>query len=261
MKSICAVLCFLSILAISKIHGSEAIHVMILSGQNNHNWQETTPEISDILTAYGQFKTSVNESPHLLTKESLKDVDVILSNWNTYEKAEEGKTKVTEWSEAARRAYIDFVANGGGHVVLHAGSSSFPDWDEYHEIGLAHWEIGFTAHGPNHSFDVRIDQPDHPITQGIEAFTTFDELWHRPWVHPNAEVLASSYSSTDYKGSGNWEPSVLIGQYQKGRCFTILLGDRVGSEDELNFMNNPQFRKLLYRGTQWVARNETHSND
>jgi hypothetical protein len=104
-----------------------------------------------------------------------------------------------------------------------------------------------TSHGPNHEFPVRIDDPAHPVTAGLEGFTTTDELWNRPGLAKGVEVLASSFSAADRGGTGSWEPTVLAGRFGQGRSLTILLGHDVRG------MRTPGFRALLRRAVEWAA--------
>jgi type 1 glutamine amidotransferase len=152
------------------------IRVLLLSGQNNHDWKVTTPLLEAILAGDGRLEVDVTEEPGALTARSLEPYDVVVSNWNAYGL----EPAATAWPEETREAYLDFVRQGGGHVVVHAGSSSFDDWDDYRRLTLAWWEGGRTSHGPDHEFEVRIEDEAHPVTAGLEGFTTTDELWNRP---------------------------------------------------------------------------------
>ncbi len=177
---------------------------------------------------------------------------MILSNWNSWGK---GDDKIASWPEATKKAYIDFVRRGGGHVVVHAGSSSFPDWDEYLELTLATWKLGQTGHGPRHEFTVQIDATDHPVTRGVEGFTIHGELWHRAGIQDGVTVLASAFSSKQQAGSGQDEPIAMVKQFGLGRSFTLLLGHGV---DE---MENAGFATLLVRGTEWAATGSVTESD
>lgn len=218
--------------------------VLLLSGQNNHNWQKTTPKIKSLLETTGRFKVDIHERPDQLTAEILQPYGVIVSNWNSYGK---GDDRITAWPEATKKAYIDYARSGGGHVVVHAGSSSFPNWDEYLQLTLATWKLGQTGHGPKHEFTVQIDSVDHAITRGMADFKIHDELWHRSQVQGGATVLASAFSTKEHRGSGQSEPIAMINQFGQGRSFTLLLGHGVDQ------MENPGFAALLVRGTQWAA--------
>jgi type 1 glutamine amidotransferase len=229
---------------------SPRIRVLLLSGQNNHDWQQTTPALQKLFSETGRFEVDVTQRPAQLTAEMLEPYDVILSNWNRFDRR--GGLSA-DWPKSTQEAYVNFVRSGKGHVVVHAGSSSFPDWVEYQKLSLATWQMGKTGHGPIHDFNVRLEAVDHPITRGLSNFKTRDELWHRAAVQQNATVLASAFSEPDKSGSGQNEPVALIHQYGQGRAFTLLLGHDVEG------IGNPGFAKLLTRGTQWAATGQCDS--
>ena len=63
------------------------LRVLILSGQNNHNWRETTPKLKSILESGGRFSVDFTEHPERCDAATFKKYDVLLSNWNTFGKA------------------------------------------------------------------------------------------------------------------------------------------------------------------------------
>jgi type 1 glutamine amidotransferase len=246
-------MCGLPVIALSDVKNTSSgkpIQVLLLSGQNNHDWRHTTPKIQSLLEATGRFEVDVDERPGQLTAETLKPYAVIVSNWNSW-----GDEKNATWPEALKAAYVDFVQRGGGHVVVHAGSSSFPDWDEYLQVTLATWKLGQTGHGPRHEFTVRIDDADHPVTSGLTGFKIHGELWHRTGIQEGVTVLASAFSAKQQGGSGEDEPIAMVKQIGQGRSFTLLLGHSV---DE---MKAPGFVALLVRGTEWAATGNVNACD
>ena len=174
------------------------------------------PKLAAILQESGRSKSRFTEEPAKLTAADLGLNDVILSNWNAF--GLDPQTAV--WPEETKTAYLDFVRRGKGHVVVHAGSASFPDWSEYGRLTLATWKTGQTSHGPIHEFPVRIENVRHPVTEGLEPFMIRDELWNAPGLAEGAEVLASSFSAADKQGTGRWEPAVLAGRFGEGRTLT-----------------------------------------
>ena len=82
--------------------GGEPVRVLILTGQNNHAWQETTPELRGILERTGRFAVDVTEQPETMTAELVSRYDVLVSNWNTWGDGALVKT----WPEAARQKRI-----------------------------------------------------------------------------------------------------------------------------------------------------------
>lgn len=217
------------------------LRVLILSGQNNHAWQETTPKLESILKATGIFEVAITDHPENCDGKKLREYDVLLSNWNSF-----GQGGVKEWPEAARAGFLDFVRNGKGLVVVHAGGSSFPEWGEYQDLVGGGWGQK-TGHGPPHRFTVDIVASDNPITRGMPPFKTTDELWHRMSVRPNKTVLATAFSAADRGGSGKVEPVAFVTEFGKGRSFNLVLGHDVAA------MSSPGLQALLVRGTEWAA--------
>lgn len=223
-----------------------AIRVLVLTGRNNHNWKETTPAIQRILEEAGGMTVDTTVPPEGLSAEKLAAYDVIVSDWNSW--GREAQKAEAAWTPEVRKAYLDFVRGGKGHVTIHAGGSSFyKDWPEYRKVALVFWDKGVTSHPRQHDFKVRIDQGDHAVTKGLGGFTTKDELWMRPGVVEGATVLASGFSPKDVKGSGNWEPVVVTAEYGKGRCFATLLGHDAAT------MRNEGFQEVVVRGVRWAA--------
>src|SRR5512140_3774257 len=104
----------------------QPVRVLILSGQNNHDWKATTPRLKSILEPGRRFGLEVTEEPEKLDDARLAKFDVLLSNWNSF------GLKNGDWPETARAAYVKFVSDGHGIVIVHAGSSSFNNWEDYH---------------------------------------------------------------------------------------------------------------------------------
>jgi uncharacterized protein len=210
------------------------IRVLILSGQNNHDWTTTTPALRKILEDDGRFVVEITHRPDQWTDEVLSPYDLILSDWNTF-----GPGPMKDWPDAAKQAFLGFVRRGKGVVFVHAGSSSFYDWEDYQAISGANWKIGQTSHGAPHEFEVNM-VGEHPITRGVDSFRTTDELWINPGVAPRAVVIAEAEQ----------QPIALVTSHGKGRCFTLLLGH--GAQ----FMETPGFKTLLLRGAEWAATGE-----
>ena len=216
----------------------KVMNTLILSGQNNHDWKSTTPKIQKILEATGRFSVTVTEHPEQITPETLANVDVILSNWNTFGK----NVVVREWPTVAKEALVQFVKNGKGFVVIHAGGSSFSDWADYQQIVGGIWGKK-TRHGPQGEFLVELQSLDHPVTKGLSNFKIFDELWVNMELQPNIQVLASANAIL----SNKQEPVVFVTHFGKGRCFNLVLGH------DAKVMDNPHWQVLCQRGTEWAS--------
>jgi len=246
---VAACILWFSVLLSTGCAADGSLRVLIFSGQNNHNWQKTTPVLKEILTQSGHFMVDVTEHPETCDAETFSRYDVLISNWNTYAK----NAMVKEWPQQMRDAFVNFIRKGGGFVVVHAGGSSFHDWADYQKIIGGTWGA-HTGHGPIHEFEVKFTGVDNPITRGLASFKTTDELWHRMELQPDKTVLATAFDALDKGGTGMDEPVVLATQFGKGRCFNLVLG-----HDDRG-MQSTGFQALLLRGTEWAATGKVSEN-
>jgi len=264
--------CFLISFIVVSFFGSflsaESIKVLLIDGQNNHNWKATTPVLKTALESSGLFSVTVSTSP---ARNGSKDnwaqwnpefgsFDVTLSNYN-------GQT----WPESVQKGLEDYVKGGGAFVVVHAANNSFSGWLEYNRmIGLGGWG-GRTekngpylyfddssklvrdprpgrggSHGAQHEFTVKLRQKDHPIVKGMpsEWKHAKDELYDSlRGPADNVEVIATAYSSK----SKRHEPMIMTISYGKGRVFHTPMGHADYS------MRCVGFQDVLRRGTEWAV--------
>ncbi len=222
--------------------GEPALRVLILSGQNNHNWRETTPRLKSILENGGRFAVDVETNVAGMKPEVFFKYDALLSNFNTFSQNDPGEV----WNIGMRAAFVKFIRDGHGFVVFHAGSSVFDDWPEFQEIAGATWSQA-TSHGRMHTNEIHILAPDHPAVAGLKDFATFDEFWQNAQVAPGAKALAAVTPKPEFGGTGKAEPIAFATDFGKGRGFTLLLGHDVRA------MAADGFKALLLRGTEWAA--------
>jgi type 1 glutamine amidotransferase len=216
------------------------VRILILSGINNHPWKQTTTALEKLYRESGRFDVVTTNYPSTLTAEKLSGFDVVVSNWTNYPSEERA------WGQRAEKALMDFVREGKGFVVFHAANSCFHTWEDYQKLVGATWGKN-TDHGDIHTFEVTMEEGNHPITKDMKKFFIRDELWHRMEVQPNAQILCRAYSSPEHDGTGDNEPVVFTTSFGKGRGFNLVLGH------DTNAMTNPYWKLLMLRGTEWSA--------
>lgn len=219
--------------------------VLLLTGQNNHDWRRSTPFVQQLLEASGLFEVTRAPEPQeaLLDGPSLERFDLIFSDYNG-----------PAWSTQAQSNFERAIKGGAGLVVLHAADNAFAGWTEYEKMVGLLWREG-TGHGWYHAFKVHLLDREHPITAGLEDFEITDELYHR-LVHMHGapcHVLATAFSDPAKGGTGHDEPVMTAGQYGLGRVFHMILG-HVWQDGPMTTFENVPFQRLLVRGCDWAAR-------
>ena len=192
--------------------------------------------------------------------------DVVISNFGW---------KAADWPAATRQAFEDFVLRGGGFVSVHAANNSFPAWVAYNRmIGLGGWGgrnekdgpyvyydaagklVRDTspgpggAHGPQHEFVIETRAADHPIMRGLPRRWrhTQDECYDRlRGPAENMTVLATAFSSPEFKGTNRHEPALMVIEHGKGRVFHTILGHEDYSFEGVGFITT------FLRGVEWAA--------
>jgi uncharacterized protein len=260
------------LLALSTAAFAAPKKVLIVDGQNNHKWQETTPVMKKILEDTGLFQVDVATAPPKGADISgfrprFKDYAVVLSNYSDF-----GGGSV--WPEPTQRDFEDYVKNGGGFVSVHAADNAFPNWLEYNRmIAVGGWmgrdeksgpyirwrngkiERDTTPgkgghHGRPHEYKVATRDTKHPITKGLPAewMHAKDELYDSlRGPAENVTVLATAYSDKSTGGTGEHEPALMAIAYGKGRVFHTILGH------DVNAMQCVGFIVTLQRGAEWAA--------
>jgi type 1 glutamine amidotransferase len=219
----------------------ESIQVLILSGRNNHDWEQTTRQLEEIFSDCELFGYTITLQPDTLESEDFRDIDVVLSNWNSWPENE------VRWPEKAEQALSEFIKKGGGFVTFHASTSAFYEWSEFKKFTTGAWIMERTNHGKNSSTGVSIANRKHPVTKGMADFHIFDELWIDAEINPDFEVLGTA-TNEKLKDEGiPGQPAIMISKYGKGRIFHTILGH------DARAMRNTGFKQLLLRGTEWAA--------
>lgn len=246
---------------------------LIVTGQNNHNCEGSTPVLKQILENSGLFSVEIAQTPA-----AGKDMSAFKPDFSKYQVVVLDYTG-DSWPEETKKAFEAYVSGGGGVVVYHAADNAFPNWKEYNlMIGVGGWgdrsekdgpyvrwrNDGFVrdtfagkagSHGPPHAFQVTVRNTEHPITKGLPAIWMHseDELYSElRGPAENLTVLATAYADTAKKGTGQHEPALMTITYGKGRIFHTTLGHAMG-DAPYPAMECVGFIVTLQRGAEWAA--------
>lgn len=299
------------------------LKALIVDGESNHGvWPKTTMMMKDYLEQTGMFEVDIArtaftwQGPHYDKSIGLEDIKELLTmyplaNGQQTEAVEEPTPdpnfspnfddydviisnmgwRASSWPESTKKKFENYMAEGGGLVVVHAANNSWGDWTAYNKmIGLGGWgdrteETGTFAnyddegvlhhdkpegecgsHGPQYEYVIKTQAPEHPIMKGLptEWLHTKDELYDRLCgPAENMTILATSYSDVEknappwnkeVSGTGRHEPLLMALDYGNGRVFHTALGHMDYSMECVGFIT------MLQRGAEWAATGEVNQS-
>jgi type 1 glutamine amidotransferase len=262
----------LGLILLPAARAEEKIRVVIIDGQNNHQWRLTTPHMRKVLADSGRFTVDIATNLPAGSKAppesrpfppDLSKYDVVVSNYNG-----------AAWPAEFQKALEERLKEGKIHlVIVHAANNSFEGWGEYNRmIGMGWRGSGFgerltldadgketrvakgkgpgAGHGAMHPFLVTIRDAEHPVTKGMprEWLHFRDELYHgMRGPAEKVHLIATSYSDKKFSGTGEHEPMIWTVEYGKGRVFHTPMGHDVEAMQCVGFI------ATLQRGTEWAA--------
>ena len=246
---------------------------LIITGQNNHKWKESSVVLKQILDETGLFSSEI-----MITPEKGGNMNKFNPNFSKY------KLVVLDyngdsWSDNTNTAFLKYVKEGGGVVIYHAADNSFPEWKQYNEIiGLGGWgnrtekngpyiyykgnDLVFDStagvagsHGKRSEFVITNRIVDHPITKGLPVrwLHGSDELYSQlRGPGKNMQILATAFSdSIAGVGTMRNEPMLMIITYGKGRIFHTAMGH--ADDGGGPAMQCAGFITTLQRGAEWAV--------
>jgi uncharacterized protein len=232
----------------------ERLQVLIITGQNPHDWRGTTPSLRKTLDDTEKFETRVVEEFRGGTPEMLAPYGLIVMNYY------DGGRKENRFGERTDNAIADFVRSGKGLVLYHLSLGAFDGWTDYEKMSGGNWRPNQGHHSAAHDFALDIKDPNNPIMSGLKSplMIKKDELFANLRWQPegNYHVLATAYDDhslygardTQAKpGAGVNEPILWTTQFGTGRVFVTALGH--DPEDT----ENPAFKITFARGAEWAA--------
>ena len=253
---------------------SKPIKALVVSGQNNHNWQVSHKVLKQILDNSGLFVTDIE-----LTAPAGGDMSSFTPDFSQYDVVVLDYNG-DRWPAETDLAFVQYVRKGGGVVIYHAADNAFAGWEEFNRIiALGGWEgrneksgpycylkdgqmvLDDTpgpggSHGQQREYPMHCCNAKHPITKGLPD----------NWMHARDEMYDSMrgpanikdllYSGTTDRatgGSGKEEPLVFTVDYGKARIFHLMLGHCGPTAEDNPAMQCVGFQTLLLRGAEWAA--------
>eukprot|EP01121_Diplochlamys_sp_Union-15-3_P018945 TRINITY_DN7017_c0_g1_i1.p1 TRINITY_DN7017_c0_g1~~TRINITY_DN7017_c0_g1_i1.p1 ORF type:complete len:318 (-),score=48.87 TRINITY_DN7017_c0_g1_i1:54-959(-) len=133
----------------------------------------------------------------------------------------------------------NFINNGGGFLALHNSQGFYPPGGYYYKI----FGGDYGGHPLPYTFTIRIENSNHPVTQGVEDFTIFDEQ-HFPKFYLNmSHLLLRGISPSNVESYSGWWNEV-----GKGRFCYLAPGHTPQA------LGHPMMQKLIKNAVKWLLK-------
>lgn len=256
------------------VSARKPVKTLLITGQNNHNWQVSHVALKQILENSGRFEVDLAVSPG-----QGKDMSGFVLDFTPYQLVVLDYNG-DAWPEETNKRFLEYAQSGGGIVVYHAADNAFSGWAEFNKIcALGGWEgrneksgpyvywqddklikdssagVG-GSHGQQHEYVLNGRNKVHPIVKGLpnKWRHTKDELYDRMRGPGNIkDILFTAYSDKETGGSGREEPLIFTVDYGHARIFHTMLGHAGETVEDNPSMQCAGFQVLLLRGAEWAA--------
>lgn len=253
--------------------------ILLVSGQNNHDWSETNAMLLGVMKEVDSFNTTISLTPPKGSDSlvwnnwdpDFASYDVVLIDYN-------GEM----WPQPIRERFEAYINGGGTALSVHAGNNPFPGWEAYEQmIGLL-WRNENTGyrvymddageivrqppgegigagHGKLHDWQIHNRDAMHPVMKGVPEFWyhPHDELYHgQRGPAENMNILATAYSDPAHGGTGQHELMIWWIPYGEGKVLTFLPGHHWPEQEDVRAFRCIGFRTLLNRSLEWLATGE-----
>jgi hypothetical protein len=206
---------------------------LVLSGEN-HGFDLSAPVIADFLRRAGVDTDLADDKDALMSLEGYDSLVLGTGFTKTVRQPDDTLARLDDLRPDQEQGLFDYVAGGGGPVGVHGTAWWIPSRAVPLLGGHANW------HPPGLTFQVQIDDAEHPITDGVESFEVEDEIYMSAW-DPSIEILATA----------TWQdkqhPLAWTQPYGAGRVFYCALGHTAATYER------PMMQRLMTNGVRWAV--------
>jgi type 1 glutamine amidotransferase len=211
-------------------------HILLLLGGAHHDFERYAQIMVPVLQAQGYSVTTTYEI-EMLNSLSQQQVDIVLMYTCFGNKA-----PLPPEGPAALDALAEWVASGGRLLAAHGATTTSKFHARFAELTGGNFE----SHPPQYPFLVIPMGRPHPITQGITAFSVFDEFYIQHYAAEVEILLTAADRGVAY-------PMAWTKQHGDGSVAYIAIGH---SERVWTLYD---YQKLLCQALEWLLMPEPAS--
>ena len=205
--------------------GPRPIEILFLGHESeHHNSALYMPMLASVLSKEG-INFSYTDKPEDLNEENLSQYDGLMIYAN--------HDSITIDQE---KALLDYVASGHAFLPVHSASFCFQNSPKYIDLVGGQFQKHDTA-----TFIADIVNEKHPIMQGVEEFSTWDETYVHNKLSNDRTILIERLEGD------RPEPWTWVKESGKGKVFYTAYG-----HDERTW-SNPGFHQLMKQGITWAV--------
>ena len=209
----------------------------LMVGMGPHGEVVMTDVVADIKANYPTVQITTTEDVEDLRYENLQKYEVLLMV--------QMKVNRGDPPDFVKEGITQFLKDGRGMVVTHFAVANVQQWRDSIDLYGAMWVNGKSTHGPYHEFRVDVKDETHPIVEGVESFTTTDELYFNLLMRPDMHLIMTA--DEERFGQTVAEPMLGTHYVYDARCVYFALGHDVPS------CKPPEFRKIIVQSIEWAA--------
>ena len=185
--------------------------------------------------------------------EIMKDYNVVLLAKSEHISQQNNENS---WkTDVVQNAFVEYVENGGGFLVIHAGTvpGTINDTTVLNKL----MGCKFAFH-PNNSPTIVQPLKPHPVVEGVNTFYEVDEHYHLEIIADDIDIFMASYSpaqgdpekyeSEPYFNIKEWICTAGFTRSQgKGRVCVLTPGHL------LEVWLNPEYQRTIANALRWCA--------
>jgi len=222
-----------------ELHPGLTPRALVLIGDHYHPPAYIPPSLQPVFQKIGMPARFIYDVTQLNAR-NLKGMRLLVILRDGMNWPESDDDRVFWMTAEQEKAIAEFVGNGGGFLSLH--NSTALKGDDKPSPYLDVLGSTYNGHGPgDEEFDVRVVNPDHPVTRGVKDYFAIDER-HTPIIHADDITLLLEAVSGDETSVNGY-----VRNYGKGRVCHLASGHN------LEVLTNPEMQKLMTNAALWCC--------
>ncbi len=181
--------------------------------------------------------------------EMLDDCDLFVAmglHWTGMGAEWAGQMEYHPLQPAHQEAFTAYVASGRPIIAHHGGIASYDDWVRYGELLGFTWVWGVTTHSPLGDHKVEVLQTGHPIVEGLQDYTLFDELYYDVRVTEGMETAVHAVAEWD------GQPRPMIITAEGGRLAGAGRTVYLANGHDMRAFAAPALRRIWENAVRWA---------